>query len=182
MKNILIVVDYQKDFYDPNGSLYVKGGEKLLPNILNIIPNFDHVIFTVDWHPTDHISFRGENAWPVHCVQYTEGASLPLELIIAANSYDVYRKAQSTYIEEYGAFNENALGHEAEIITGLHRYNKFVVCGIAGDYCVKRTIMNLCQYVPLENISLYLDGIVNIDNNVFDQFLAVNKFNIYDYK
>ena len=41
MENILIIVDYQKDFYDPNGSLYVKGGEKLLPNILKIIPNFD---------------------------------------------------------------------------------------------------------------------------------------------
>lgn len=182
MENILIIVDYQKDFYDPNGSLYVKGGEKLLPNLLKIIPNFDYVIFTVDWHPANHISFKGENAWPIHCVQYTEGASLPIELISAAKFYDVYKKAQLTYAEEYGAFNEIALGNEAEIITNLHSGNNYVVCGIAGDYCVKHTIMNLMQFVPLENISVYLDGIVSINDNNFNEFIKTSKIKKYDYK
>ena len=48
MKKILVVVDYQYDFYNPNGALYVNGGEKLYDKIMNIIPNFDEVIFTQD--------------------------------------------------------------------------------------------------------------------------------------
>lgn len=182
MENILIIVDYQKDFYDPNGSLYVKGGEKLLPSILKIIPNFDYVIFTVDWHPVDHCSFEGENPWPVHCIRHTEGASIPLELIQAAKKFDIYKKGQSSYVEEYGAFSDYALGEEARIVRELNRHFKYVVCGIAGDYCVKHTIMQLAQYIPLKNISVYLEGIVSINSNNFNEFVKTNKIKKYDYQ
>ena len=29
----LVIVDLQKDFYDPSGALYVKGGEKVVEEI-----------------------------------------------------------------------------------------------------------------------------------------------------
>ena len=40
-KKILVVVDYQYDFFSPDGALYVNGGEKFQEKIVNIIPNFD---------------------------------------------------------------------------------------------------------------------------------------------
>ena len=54
MKKVLVVVDVQKDFYHPEGALYVKGGEVLPERIAKVIPEFDDVIFTVDWHPYNH--------------------------------------------------------------------------------------------------------------------------------
>ena len=43
-----------------------------------------------------------------------------------------------------------------------------VVCGIAGDYCVKNTIANLINYKSpngeMFNVSVLLDGIASIDD------------------
>ena len=33
----LVIVDLQKDFYDPSGALYVKGGEKTVEKIKDLI-------------------------------------------------------------------------------------------------------------------------------------------------
>ena len=57
-QKILIIVDYQYDFFSPDGTLYVNGGEKLQEKIANIIPNFDYVIFTKDSHGLKHCSFK----------------------------------------------------------------------------------------------------------------------------
>lgn len=48
MSNVLVIVDVQKDFYDPNGALYVPDGEKVISEIEKIIPDFDLVLFTAD--------------------------------------------------------------------------------------------------------------------------------------
>ena len=79
IKKILMVVDCQYDFYNPEGSLYVGNGADELPSkIANIIDKFDGVVFTLDWHPSNHCSFKENGGqWPKHCVKYTKGASLP---------------------------------------------------------------------------------------------------------
>jgi nicotinamidase/pyrazinamidase len=49
----LVIVDLQKDFYDPSGALYVKGGEKTVEEIKKLILTdlqINQVILTVDWH------------------------------------------------------------------------------------------------------------------------------------
>jgi len=90
----MIVVDYQNDFAHPNGSLYVREGELLVPYINDLMAKIRSqsgvVITSQDWHPQDHTSFasaHGKNAyetldtpngsqtlWPNHCVQNTWGA------------------------------------------------------------------------------------------------------------
>ena len=83
----LVIVDLQKDFYDPSGALYVKGGEKVVEEIRKLILTdlqINQVIFTVDWHTPEDFSFKKNGGeWPVHCLQHSEGASLSKEVMEA---------------------------------------------------------------------------------------------------
>ena len=60
-KQALIIVDYQNDFVEPEGSLYVEQGETLKDYLINLMADFkkngDLVIATLDWHPENHSSF-----------------------------------------------------------------------------------------------------------------------------
>ena len=107
MRKILVVVDVQKDFYHPDGALYVKGGELLPEKISKIMPQFDNIIFTLDYHPYNHCSFKDNGGtWPVHCVRGTEGSSLPNEFLpfLVEDSDFVYKgefcDAEEFYIED----------------------------------------------------------------------------------
>ena len=173
MKKVLVVVDVQKDFYHPDGALYVKGGEVLPERIAKVIPEFDDVIFTVDWHPYNHCSFKENGGiWPVHCVQYTEGASLPNEFMPFLKEGKIIRKGVCFHEEEYGANPETIAN--ACTCRSDEEY-EMVFCGIAGDYCVSETIRNViigkvavkfyrfADYYP-SKISVYLDGVASIDD------------------
>ena len=52
MNKILIIVDFQKDFCEKTGSLYVPGAEIAKENILKYLDTEkpDAVCFTLDWH------------------------------------------------------------------------------------------------------------------------------------
>jgi nicotinamidase/pyrazinamidase len=184
MKTILVVVDVQKDFYHPDGALYVKGAENLPEKIANIIPEFDDVIFTMDWHPQTHCSFRNNSGqWPTHCVAFTEGASLPIEFIPFLKNihddkcYNVITKGMDNEKEEYGA--------DANTIMIAHDENpeecEFVFCGIAGDYCVKETINNFITKFPNTKVSVLIDCVASIDDGTtLRKFMEEN--NIPEFK
>ncbi|CAF0964015.1 unnamed protein product [Rotaria sordida] len=61
--NALLIIDVQNDFID--GSLSLRkcpskhNGEEVIPVINNLLDsiNFDVIVYTHDWHPSDHISF-----------------------------------------------------------------------------------------------------------------------------
>ena len=95
----LIVVDCQYDFI--KGSLAVRGANKVIDNIIAYIFDnkdaIDKVVFTLDWHPVNHCSFeKNGGQWPVHCVQYSKGASIDdrlLEAVIDVGiNYDIIIK------------------------------------------------------------------------------------------
>lgn len=184
MSKILVVVDVQKDFYHPDGALYVKGAEVLPEKIMNVIPNFDNVIFTVDWHPQTHCSFiYNGGQWPIHCVAFTEGASLPMEFIPFLKNindnrcYNVITKGMNHEKEEYGADPYAIMCAHDEIISEC----EFVFCGIAGDYCVKETINNFITKFPNNKVSVLLDCVASIDDgSTLKQFMKEN--NISEYK
>ena len=185
MKKILIVVDYQKDFYDPKGALYVKDGEKLLPKIAKIASLCDKVIYTEDWHPYNHCSFSENGGiWPVHCVAHTEGASIPLELIKCNSEFVIWRKGAYYNTEEYGAFAPTYDANNHEVLQYIKDYQdkEFIICGIAGDYCVLETLKNLLKLVPKSQVKVFINGIVSIDGgDKLNQFIAQEKLNIYSY-
>ena len=58
-KKALIIVDVQNDFSLPDSPLYVLGGETIQPKINKLIDSgkYDHIVWTMDWHPSNHWSF-----------------------------------------------------------------------------------------------------------------------------
>lgn len=189
-KKVLVVVDVQKDFYHPDGALYVKGAEVLPERIAKVIPQFDEVVFTVDYHPHNHTSFKEQGGpWPMHCVRYTDGATLPKEFIPFIEEYNVITKGELYRYEEYGANPQKLV--KSYLFSSKY---EMVFCGVAGDYCVKETINNvligkqarnffessLFDFYP-ETVKVWLDGTASIDDGTtIREFMKEN--NIEEWK
>lgn len=158
----LIVVDVQNDFC-PGGALAVPMGDRVVPVVNRLMPAFDLVVATQDWHPADHGSFAASHPgrrvgeqivldglaqilWPVHCVAETAGAQLHPELDRQRIGL-VVRKGTERQIDSYSAFFDN--GHRRA--TPLHEelarrgITRVYVCGLATDYCVKFTALDAVE-------------------------------------
>ena len=160
MKKALIVVDIQNDFCK-GGSLEVADGEKIIPYINHLMKtnNYDEIILTQDFHPTEHKSFAVNNGksvgeiidlngisqtmWPVHCVQGTLGVEFHPDLEKNHATY-IIKKGMNPEIDSYSAFFDN----QKLIDTGLSNYLKsknieiVEIVGLALDYCVKYTCID----------------------------------------
>ena len=183
----LIILDCQNDFI--TGTMSVKGAKDAVEEIKKFIKNYRKeiakIIFTVDWHPHNHTSFKKYGGlWPSHCVQYTPGACIEPKLLKYVQSfnidYEVSQKGTLEEVEEYGAFSDidfvtDELGQRYyfDSIATANANTDFVVCGIAGDYCVKCTIENMIK----EDIfpKVFCPGIVSIDGGkIFSDFVKEN--------
>ena len=194
-KKILVVVDYQYDFFNPDGALYVNGGEKLFDKILNIIPNFEHVIFTQDWHPVNHCSFKENGGtWPIHCVAGTIGSGIPVEFMKAAKSFSCCTNGEDKSKEEYGAFsNARSLAIECDydfeyidfyndefINKSLNNVDEIVICGLVDMYCVIETLKNVIKHICTEKVSVFMDGIGSFDEHKnFKKYIIDNNIKTY---
>jgi nicotinamidase/pyrazinamidase len=148
-KSALLVVDVQNDFADPNGSLYVEGGERIVPLVNREIARAAGaralVVYTQDWHPpsTPHFETHG-GKWPVHCVHDTWGADLHPELKVVG---DRIRKATGAE-DGYSGFSVEHLPSGERRGTGLddllrtRGIERIVIVGLATDYCVKETALD----------------------------------------
>jgi nicotinamidase/pyrazinamidase len=159
----LIVVDVQNDFC-PGGALAVREGDQIVPVINRILPRFDLVVATRDWHPRHHGSFAANHPgrqpgevieltglpqvlWPVHCVAGTPGAQLHPGLDRSRIDHVVH-KGTDPAIDSYSGFFDN--GRRAA--TGLdrllrdHHIDEVYVCGLATDYCVKATALDAASH------------------------------------
>lgn len=183
----LIIVDCQNDFI--TGTMSVKGARNAVEEIKKFIKNhrkeISKIIFTVDWHPYNHSSFKKYGGqFPHHCVQFTPGACIEPKLLKFVQSleidYDVSRKGEIEEVEECGAFSDieyvsDNLGERYYLdVIEVEANSEFVICGIAGDYCVKSTIENMIR----EDIcpKVFCPGIVSIDGGkVFSDFIKENK-------
>lgn len=183
----LIIVDYQYDFYHPDGGLYVAGGETLEEKIATAIPQYDHIIFTLDWHPTTHCSFAANGGpWPEHCVQHSCGAGISKVLLKAAAESNAtvtfYKKGFRAEEEEYGAFAELHAPEQQRQTDGaeprelFENSDEIAVCGLAGGFCVNQTIENLIHAGYQNRIVLLRDctGLICTPAE-FEQFLNVNQ-------
>lgn len=175
-KPTLVVVDFQYDFCLREAPLYVPRSDKALWNISHLIENkkVDRVIFTADWHPANHCSFkRNGGEWNDHCVQFSKGAAIHDLLLYgcigAGIPYKVITKGTLVNSEEYGikvAPASRWLRHHTvcsrSVNVDVSPDEQVVVCGLAGDYCVLETLKNLEPIKPM----LYLDGVASLDGGV----------------
>jgi nicotinamidase/pyrazinamidase len=155
----LVVVDVQYDFM-PGGALAVAKGDEVVPAINALLPKFDNVVLTQDWHPAGHASFASAHAgkkpfettrlpygeqvlWPDHCVQGTPGAAIHAGLQ-ATRAQLVLRKGYHEGIDSYSGFVEA----DRKTSTGLAGYlreraiRSVFVCGLATDFCVAWTALD----------------------------------------
>lgn len=139
--DVLIVADVQMDFC-PGGALGVKGGDEIVPVLNAMMPKFEHVVLTRDWHPPGHCSFVDEpqfvdKSWPQHCVADTPGAQFHPDFEIPDHAL-IISKGTDPNKEAYSGFSVPAL-QENLTRWGISRV---FVCGLATDYCVKNTALD----------------------------------------
>lgn len=176
--NALLIIDVQNDFC-PGGALEVPDGDTIIPVINALIPRFDAVIQTQDWHPEGHHSFatahEGKSPfdsvdmeygtqvlWPEHCVQGTPGAEFHPDLN-TTKSEVIIRKGFRKEIDSYSTFFEN----DQKTPTGLTGYLKerritdLYTVGLATDFCVKWSVLDGIK----ENFNVHVikDAVKGID-------------------
>jgi nicotinamidase/pyrazinamidase len=158
-ESCLVVVDVQYDFM-PGGALAVANGDEVVPVINALLPRFENVVLTQDWHPRGHASFASAHAgkkpfettrlpygeqvlWPDHCVQGTKGAEIHAGLQ-ATKAQLLIRKGFHDSIDSYSGFIEA----DRKTSTGLAGYlnargiREVFVCGLATDFCVAWTALD----------------------------------------
>ena len=160
----VIVVDVQGDFTKwKQGSLavpgtnegYVKSAEAAARQLkeLGVL-----VFGTQDWHPPDHVSFatshpgkspfesitidgREQALWPPHCIQGTENARVLIDndLFLA-----IVKMSQDPAVESYSAFKDGkGIKTEMDTVLKINGVEKVVLYGIATEYCVRATALDL---------------------------------------
>jgi len=167
---ILLLVDIQNDFC-PGGALEVPDGDGVVEvaNALMQSGDFDCVIATKDYHPSDHVSFVDNHSggqpfevrdvddiaqvlWPRHCEQGTQGAEFHPNLDATRITY-VVEKGTQPKIDSYSGFFDNARQNETRLKSLLNEIThgvasssvELVVCGLALDYCVKATALDAAE-------------------------------------
>lgn len=156
----LILVDLQNDFF-PNGKFAVHDADRILPQINALLnENWDLIVATKDWHPSNHCSFvtnhKGKQVgdkvivegieqilWPVHCVQNSEGAEFKVGWNTQKVDEIIYKGADTRY-DSYSTFFDN----KHILSTGLHdllqrrKIDEIWIAGLASDYCVKYSVLD----------------------------------------
>ena len=186
----LILVDIQNDFV-PGGALAVREGDQVVAIANRLMPRFDVVVATQDWHPPDHGSFAANHPgrqmnkmielnglpqvlWPVHCVQGTAGAEFVPGLDVSKVA-KVFRKGTDREIDSYSGFYDN--GHRRS--TGLGEWlsergvRDVYVMGLATDYCVKFTALD-ARKLGLD-VTLVEDGCRGVELKPGDVARAVEE-------
>jgi len=147
----LIVTDVQNDFADPNGNLYVRGGERVAPVVNREMDRARKsgalLVYSQDWHPESTPHFQKDGGvWPVHCVGGTWGAEFHPDLRVLQDAE--YLKKGTGGEDGYSVFTVRDPRTGREASTALERIlknraiHRLVVVGLATDYCVKETALD----------------------------------------
>lgn len=189
MTNTLLLVDIQNDFL-PGGALAVADGDAVVPVANRLMPAFDTVVASQDWHPANHLSFAAQHAgfeafqftevdgleqilWPAHCVQGSAGAGFASALDVAPINR-VVRKGENRRVDSYSAFYDNDHRQATGLIDILRRLgtDHVFVMGLAADVCVKFTVMDaLAEGFA---VSLIDDGIRGVNMAPGDTEAAIH--------
>lgn len=182
MSHALIVIDVQNDFC-PGGALAVPGGDEIVEGINAMMPDFDAVILTQDWHPSGHSSFASSHPgkapfdltempygpqvlWPDHCVQGTQGAAFHPGLRTDGDL--IIRKGFRGHIDSYSAFFEN----DQKTPTGLDGYLRtrgiaeLTLVGLATDFCVHFSATDAARLGFAVNVRLDACRAIDMDGSL----------------
>ena len=157
--NALLLIDIQNDFL-PGGALAVNRGDEVVAVANRLMPQYELVVATQDWHPAEHESFASKHPgkkvgeikqvhglkqilWPDHCVEGTPGANLAGGLN-QKRIHHVIQKGTDPTIDSYSGFFDNARRKTTGLAAYLRRHgvDEVHVMGLATDYCVRATVLD----------------------------------------
>lgn len=145
----LVVVDVQNDFADPQGSLYVPGGEGVAEAAAELMDaaarNGSLVVCTQDWHPQATPHFREYGGpWPRHCVAGSWGAALhprlPRPAALVRKGEDGGDGYSGFAVRDQVSGDVSPTGLEG-ILRGAG-IKRVVLAGLALDVCVRATALD----------------------------------------
>lgn len=159
----LLVIDIQNDFCS-GGPLEVPEGEQVVEPANKLMPLFEVVIASQDWHPAGHSSFASshpgrkaldtievaygmQTLWPDHAVQGSKGADFH-ESLSTEHFQAVVRKGFRKDMDSYSAFLEN----DGKTSTGLaallreRNVSHVFLVGLATDYCLGYSALDAIEF------------------------------------
>lgn len=146
----LIIVDPQIDFF-PGGSLPVPDGDAILASVNMLIDqsikNEILIVFTRDWHPQNHCSFKPQGGpFPAHCIQDTKGAEFHPDLTLP-DVMTVISKAYTPNIDTFSGFQGGITEdkHSLFDVLELAHIKRVFLAGLTLEYCVKATALDAKQ-------------------------------------
>jgi nicotinamidase/pyrazinamidase len=130
MQKILILVDLQKDFLEPDGKLWIGHDTKeYLGNVRTLVKNWQGLIFGLfDAHVENSCEF---SQFPPHCIEGTEGQET-YEWVTEKLSYPSCRK--------HGYVSYNLMEYLAE---NYLKEAEFHFAGVLAHICVQENIAAL---------------------------------------
>lgn len=166
---VFLDVDTQTDFMLPSGALYVPKAEAIIPNLKKL---FDFaraqgipVISSADAHRPDDPSF---SKWPPHCVIGTAGQrripeTLFSSAVVIPNRPGAFTnsppKWAGQWIVEKADYDVSSNPNFDAILASLGR-RRFVVFGVATDYCVRGIALALRKRdLPVDLVTDAIRGI-----------------------
>jgi nicotinamidase/pyrazinamidase len=168
-KKGVVIVDVQRDFCE-GGVLAASDTGSLLTPLQDFIRTARQsgvrVIFTQDWHPADHSSFKQNGGkWPVHCVACEPGSELMPQLNVTPSDV-IVRKGVTSAAEGYSAFQGTNLAEQLR----LSDITSVGICGIATEYCVRATALDAAK--ANFDVSLLKDLIRAVDPAKSDSVMS----------
>lgn len=150
-RTVLVDVDTQVDFVEPDGALYVPGAELLKPNFARLIAAARArrvpVVASADAHPPDDPEFA---IFPPHCVAGTPGQRRIAQteperpLVVPAGGAETLAQPdwRTTLVLEKVTFDLFTNPDAARALSGTGAETA-VVFGLALDYCVRAAALGL---------------------------------------
>ena len=125
MKELLVVVDMQKDFID--GSLGTKEAQAIVEPVCEKIRSFNgDIIYTRDTHSENYLyTLEGKNLPVKHCIKDTEGWQIQKDIYEAGSG-------KTLCVIDKPVFGSVELTE----IAFIGRYEKVTLIGLCTDICV----------------------------------------------
>jgi nicotinamidase/pyrazinamidase len=148
---VFLDVDTQVDFMLPGGRLYVPHAEEIIPNLAKLVSwARDHripIISSADTHAPDDPEFA---RWPPHCVVGTPGQRLIPETLLPGSvvvenypgAFHAPQEWVGQLIVEKRVYDFTTHVNIDAILASLGE-PRFVVFGVATEYCVLSAVLAL---------------------------------------
>lgn len=157
-QKVLAIIDAQNDFIDGTMGVGIEKWNKAKAAIVDLIKKekYDSIVFTKDWHPTNHCSFTAQGGpWPAHCVAGEKGAEIDVDLQTIEIPSVTLNKGCNVNVEEYGV----------DVLPNVNNVAELHLVGLCYDYCVQSCAKETAKTHPDTRIVVKKAGTVAIDDN-----------------